>query len=205
MSTGTVATSGLVRSWPEGFIDELPEKDWLVLHARPRQEKVLTAELQRIKRPWVLFMEKRVRRYQHKGTQVSEVPLIGGYVFCHAPIETKFDIYRTERVVNIIEVREPRQLAIDLRSLRGLIERSTAPLVIRPELVPGTPVVIRSGMFAGVQGIVTRRQGKARLAVNIQALGTAVEVELEADFAELANTPPLPTPTPTPAPAAAPA
>lgn len=185
--TGHATTTGLVRSWPVGFLDALPTEDWLVVHAKPRQEKILAAELERLKRPWVLFLERRVRRYQNKGTQTSEVPLIGGYLFVHAPMEAKYDLYRTERIVNIILVREGRRLATDLAALRALVERSQAPLVVRPELVPGTPVVIRSGTFAGVQGIVTRRQGKARLAVNIEALGTSVEVELDADLAELAT------------------
>jgi transcription antitermination factor NusG len=188
-ATSQIAASALVRSWPTGFMDALPSEDWLVLHANPRQEKTLARDLTRLERPWILFLEKRVRRYKNKGPQVSEVPLLGGYIFCHAPIEAKYDIFRTDRVVNIITVREGRRLASDLASLRALVERSQAPMVIRPELVPGASVVIRAGTFAGIQGVVTRRQGKARLAVNITALGTSVEVELDAESAELADGP----------------
>lgn len=182
-----VTTSGVVQDWPEGLRAALPEDRWLVVHAHPRQEKKVIADLKQRKLAGCAFFERRLRHYPGKGTQESLVPLIPGYLFVVGGREDRDAIYATRRVVRLIEVPRPQELVRDLRSLITLVTATSAPLVVRPELVPGRRVAITAGTFAGCSGVITRRSHDYELVVNLELLGTSVSVTLPADYAELAT------------------
>lgn len=180
---------GDVLHWPPQVIDDLPDSAWQVLLARPRQEKLLRQDLQRLNIPNLLFIEHRVRAYA-KGMQRFQVPLFGGYVFAALSREQRDVAYRTERVAWIIDVCDPAELAEHLRSLISLLacHRTAAgelPLVIRPELVPGVTVRISLGTFAGCTGVVTRRCDATTLVVNLPLLGHSVAATIPAQSAHL--------------------
>jgi transcription antitermination factor NusG len=176
---------GMVQDWPAGFSASLPEDRWLVLHTYPRQEKKAIEELRARGLAGCAFFERRLRHYPGKGTQQSLVPLLAGYLFVAAGRAEHEAIYATRRVVRIIEVPRPRELASDLRHLVALVTATTSPLVVRPELVPGRRITITSGTFAGCAGVIARRSHDFELVVNLELLGTSVSVTLPADYAEL--------------------
>ncbi|MBA2482269.1 MAG: hypothetical protein H0V44_16525 [Planctomycetes bacterium] len=186
VSATMVTSSGCVQDWPAGFCDDLPTDAWLVLHSYPKQEKRLMDDLRIRSIPGCTFFERRIRHYPGKGRQTSLVPLLGGYVFVAATPERKYDIYDTRRVVRIIDVVQPGNLARDLNGLCKLVRASTVPLMVRPELVPGKLVEIRYGTFSGCTGVVVRRQNTLELVVNLGMLGTSVSVTLPAEMADLA-------------------
>ncbi len=95
-------------------------------------------------------------------------------------------IYASRRVVRIIDVPRPKELASDLRHLITLVTRTSTPLVVRPELAPGKRISITSGTFAGCSGVISRRSHDFELVVNLDLLGTSVSVTLPAEYAELA-------------------
>jgi len=179
-----VTVTGTVEGWPQGFLQNLPSQDWLVLHCLPRQEKKLAAELKVRGIPGCIFFERRVRRYPGKGVQESLVPLLGSYLFVVASALRKDAIYDTKRVLRIIDVPRPAELANDLKALTLLVGSAQGPLVVRPEIIAGMRVAITVGTFAGCEGIVVRRQGLCELVVNIPLLGTSVAVNLPAEAAE---------------------
>lgn len=167
---------GEVEAWPPGLADQLPEGPWTVAHVKPRQEKLFASNLRRLGLAGVLFLERRVRTYPHKGTQQSTVPLLPGYVFIVADPAAYEAIYATDRVVRLITVREPAGLRSDLSDLVALVTRADTQLVVRPELVPGATVEMRVGSLAGLRGVIARRKGRTELVVNVRMLGTSVAV-----------------------------
>ena len=177
---------GEVRAWPAGLLDQLPEGPWAVAHVKPRQEKLLASNLRHFGLPSVLFLEHRVRTYVRHGVQTSEVPLLPGYLFVVAPEQSYDDIYRTDRIVRLMTVREPTGLVRDLTDLIALVTRADAALVVRPELIPGTVVELSSGSLAGLRGVILRRKGRCELVVNVHMLGTSVAVACtSSDIADL--------------------
>jgi transcription antitermination factor NusG len=184
-----VTSVGMVQDWPAGFSAALPEDRWLVVHAYPRQEKKTIEDLRARRLPGCAFFERRLRHYPGKGTQESLVPLIPGYLFVVGGREERDAIYATRRVVRIIDVPRPKELANDLRNLIALVTATNSPLVVRPELVPGKRIAITSGTFAGCSGVIARRSHDYELVVNLDLLGTSVSVTLPADYAELAAAP----------------
>jgi len=180
-----VTSLGVVLDWPTGFSAALPSDHWLVVHSYPRQEKKVIEALRARQLPGMAFFERRLRHYPGKGTQESLVPLIAGYLFVAAGRDHYDAIYATRRIVRIIDVPRPLELASDLRHLIALVTASTTPMVVRPELVPGKRISITSGTFAGCSGVITRRSHDYELVVNLELLGTSVSVTLPAEYAEL--------------------
>jgi transcription antitermination factor NusG len=176
---------GIVEEWPAGLTRALPTDHWLVVHAFPRQDKKLIENLRNLGLPCCAFFERRIRVYPGKGKQESIVPLLGGYVFVAADERAKDAIYQTNRVVRIIDVRQPKDLAADLACLCSLIAVATTPLVVRPDLVAGKRITISQGTFSGCSGVISKRQNQVELIINLELLGHSVSVALPAQFAEL--------------------
>lgn len=176
--------SGVIDTNPPDLFAAPPEQGWMIAHCKPRQEKLLCAELAWRKVPRGIFYERRIRRYPGKGTQESLVPLIGGYIFCVGDQQARELIYRTDRVVRILTVPRPVELAQQLNLLAALVTRTEGPLMVKPEIVTGTLVTLTRGTFAGCMGVVVRRKGVCQLVVNLTVLGTSVAVELPAETAE---------------------
>ena len=73
----------------------------------------------------------------------------------------------------------------DLRSVRKFeLLSAEHVLVIKPELVPGTPVEIRHGTFKGESAVVKRRKNSAMVIVNLRSLNMVLELELPADWCD---------------------
>ncbi len=177
---------GEFQVWPTGLADDLPQRPWVVVHARPRQDKLLACHLRRLGLPGLLFLERRERTYPRQGVQISLVPLLPGYLFILADPMDHDTIYSTERVVRVMAPQESGELRSDLLDLIALTRGSDAPVQVRPELVPGRPVVLRAGSLAGLQGVVVRRQGHCELVVNVRMLGTSVAVSCDEADVDLA-------------------
>ena len=184
-ASARVTVSGVVEEWPAGLTSDLSSQHWLVVHAYPRQDKKLLADLQFRHLPCCAFFERRIRVYPGKGKQESLVPLLGGYVFVAAERELKSVIFDTGRVVRIIDVTQPRTLTEDLANLCRLITASSGPIKVKPEIVPGRRITILRGVFSGCSGVVAKRQNQVELIVNLELLGHSVSVALPAEFAEL--------------------
>ena len=72
----------------------------------------------------------------------------------------------------------PEQLARELEQLRCL-QLAGADLKPYVDLVPGEPVRIADGAFAGYTGVVLRGKGNDRLVVRVSLLRQAVSVEFD--------------------------
>jgi hypothetical protein len=180
MAPSHITSSGVIFDWPAGFAESLPAEPWLVVHCKPRQEKLLARQLQYVGIPGCAFFERRRRQYV-SGVQESLVPLLGGYVFVAHDRFDRDPIYQTERVLRIFDVPRPEQLQQDLNDLKALISRAGTGLAVRSCLQPGSRVVIRRGIFTGVCGIIERRQGACMVVVNIHALGHSVAMHIDAE------------------------
>lgn len=180
-------TTREVWEWPRGFSQALPGDYWQVVHARPRQEKLLARDLQLRGVPSLLFLENRTRTYA-KSVQTFQVPLLGGYLFAHLPRERRDIAYDTGRVARLIDVADPLRLRTDLEDLRNMINAAPdAPIIVRPELIAGKRIQVISGTFAGCSGVIERRKDNTFLVVNLPILGRSVATQIPLEVAELAG------------------
>src|SRR5256885_5402719 len=122
------------------------------------------------------------RRTKSPGGRVrkSYLPLFAGYVFMRGEEETRHRALTTNCISRTLTVPDGEALTSDLRQIRRLI-LSNVPLAPEARIQPGTPVRVRGGPLAGVEGVVVRRQNKERLLVAVRFLQQGASLLLE-DF-----------------------
>jgi transcription antitermination factor NusG len=157
-----------------------PERAWWVLHTKPRQEKSLARRLHEAKMPFYLPLVGRRTRIRGK-VVTSYNPLFSGYVFLLGQERERVAALATNRVVHALPVHDQDRLWDDLAQIRRLIETG-APITPEDRLEPGTEVLIKSGVLAGLRGTILRSGTKKRFVVQVNFIQRGASVEVD-DFA----------------------
>lgn len=152
---------------------------WWVLHTRPRQEKAVARELLNWGVPFYLPLIPRENVVRGKRVR-SFTPVFNSYVFLHADDGERIRCLKTNRIVTTLEVADSRELVHDLRQVQRLIDLD-APLSLERRIQQGQWVRVKRGPMVGLEGVVERRKGRARLIVLVRMLQQGVSVELD-DF-----------------------
>jgi transcription antitermination factor NusG len=152
--------------------------DWFVLRTRSRQEKVLASDLHSNRIACFLPMLRTERTYCNRRITV-ELPMFPGYLFLRGSLDDAYWADRTRRVAQIIQVADQARLDCELMSLAQAIA-SDARLDPYPYLKKGVRVEIRSGPLRGLHGLIEDRARAHRIILQIEALGQAVSLEVDA-------------------------
>ena len=172
---------------------------WWVAHTKSRNEKALAQDLIRKDISYFLPMIWRVRRIR-KRTVRSLLPLFGGYLFFCAEEGQRIDLWRTNRVANIIEVKDQELFLDDLLQIEQALQVG-APLSPHKYIKAGQKCRVIGGPLADLHGIVVRApehktespegavktKSTLRLVLQIDMLGQAASVEMDTDMIELAD------------------
>jgi transcriptional antiterminator RfaH len=153
---------------------------WFVLHTRSRQEKAVASDLMALGVDFFLPLLKQARYYGGR-KRLIELPLFSGYVFVRGAQEQVYWIDRAKRLVGIIYVPIQQQLNWELRNLHLAISNKVT-LDPYPMLKRGTQVEVRSGPLRGLQGKVESRGPANRLVLQVEMLGRAVSLEVDASL-----------------------
>ncbi len=159
--------------------DSLPAegRSWWVLYTRPRQEKSLARELLQLHVPFYLPLV--TTRNLIRGRPVdSYLPLFPNYLFLLAQPDERLQALDTRRIVRSIAVPHQVKLWADLFRLRQLL---VSGLPVRPEdkLVPGATVRIRSGVLAGLRGVILRTSSGHRFVVQVDFIQRGASITLD--------------------------
>jgi transcription termination/antitermination protein NusG len=155
---------------------------WVVLHTKSRQEKILADDLKVLGIACFLPLIKQVRFYGNRKAMV-ETPLFPGYVFLRGTMDQAYEADRTKRVARIITVADQKQIEWELGNLH-LALSGGAPLEPYPYLKKGVRVEVRSGPFRGLQGVIEDRLNAQRLILQVDMLGRAVSLEIDGALLE---------------------
>ena len=169
-------------SWPEGKSIGDFTGQWWVAHTKSRNEKALAGDLIRRDIGYFLPMCWKIRR--QKGRIIrSLLPLFGGYLFFCGSESQRLELLRTNRVANLIEVKDQNKLIKELSQIE-LALKTGADLVPHKYLSAGQRCRVTAGAMTDLQGIVIKTKGAARLVLQIDMLGQATSVEIDADMIE---------------------
>ena len=157
--------------------------DWHVLQTLSRQEKILSRDLAAMSVPHFLPLVRQPRYYGKRKVSV-EVPLFPGYLFLRGSLDSAYQADRTGRVAQIIRVADQSQLDWELHNLHLALSEH-AQLDPYPYLKEGLRVEIRSGPFRGMQGLIDARVKQDRLILQVNLLGRAVSVEVDASLLDV--------------------
>lgn len=172
---------------------------WWVAHTKSRNEKALAQDLIRKEISYFLPMNWRVRRIR-KRTVRSLLPLFGGYLFFCAEEGRRIELWRTNRVANIIEVKDQERFLGELLQIERALQAG-APLAPHKYIKAGQRCRVIGGPLADLQGVVMRvpaqktgspegavkTKSTLRLVLQIDMLGQAASVEIDTDMIELVD------------------
>ncbi len=114
---------------------------------------------------------------------ISQVPLFPGYVFLSGALDDAYAAISTRRVCQLIRVADQDRFVEQLEHVRDALMRG-AELYRCPFAVVGTRCRVTRGPFEGIEGVVSRRLERNRLALQIDTLGQAALLEIDADLLE---------------------
>lgn len=168
--------------WPADVSLEAFDGAWWVAHTRPRQEKSLAWDVLGSDGRYFLPMYEVTRRSRGR-SWTSVLSLFPGYVFLCGGDEERLRAQKTNRIANLLEVRDQSRLVAELSAIQRLIASGLA-IDPYPSLKAGTVCRICGGPLAGLEGRVERRKGRTRLVLGVTVLGQGAMVEIDASLLE---------------------
>jgi len=165
----------------EASITVAPPARWVVLRCRPRAEKRAFAECQAHDYPCFLPTRRSLRRYPRKVVTFYP-PLFPGYAFARLDVEGERVLRNHRAVAGLLAPDGPAEARlVDEWAALLVLERATlnGELLVRPEIVAGSTVIIGGGPLRGLRGVVTRRQRLVRVTVNVELIGQSVTIDLD--------------------------
>ena len=163
-----------------------PERScWCVIHVKPRCEKKLAEYCTRCRLTFDLPLREETKIYQRRRVTVQK-PVFPGYVFVRFSSDERLTLLKSQAIVRIIDVQNQARLISELGQIRDA-------LTVDPTLdacaafQAGRRVVIRSGPFQGLEGIVQVVKGKTKVILNVEMIGRALAVEVGMELLESAE------------------
>ncbi len=118
------------------------------------------------------------RRSPSGRIRTTFAPLFNNYVFLCGDDDARYQAVCTGCVQQATEITQREQFIADLQQISDLVETGV-PLTVESRLQPGQFVRVRSGVFAGYEGTILRREQETRLLVCVRFMEQGVSVTLE--------------------------
>jgi transcription antitermination factor NusG len=160
----------------------MEESPWYVLHVIANHEKKVAQHL--AVRSLEHYLPLFTQRSRWTDRYVTlERPLFAGYIFARFPSEARFSALTAPGVLRMLgESRRDTVSATEIDRIREGLQRNYR-LLPHPYVTVGTPVRVRSGVFEGVEGIVSELRQQCRVVIALAAVQQCFS--LEADPADL--------------------
>jgi transcription antitermination factor NusG len=159
---------------------ELPR--WHVVHAKPRCEKKLGDYCEAHAVESYVPLRSETKIYQRRKVTVHK-PVFPGYVFLRYSPENKAEVLKSNMIVRILPVENQAQLVRELDQIR--LALSVDPtLDACAAFQAGKRVLIRSGPFQGLEGVVQILKGRTKVVLNVELIGRALAVEVGVEMLE---------------------
>jgi transcription antitermination factor NusG len=155
-------------------------ENWYALFTRYQHEKMVALGLSNKNHEVYLPVYCGVRRWQDRDKQIW-FPLFPCYVFLRGGLDRQLQILTTPGVIHIVSWGG-RPAAIppaQLDAIRQMLASGSC-VESHPYLQCGDRVRVKSGPMTGLEGILDRKKGVARLVVSMEMLGRSAAVEIDA-------------------------
>jgi transcription antitermination factor NusG len=155
-------------------------RNWYALFTRHQHEKSVAFALSSKSHEVYLPLYRAVRRWQDRSKQLW-LPLFPCYVFVREGMDRRHQIVATPGIIKIVEWSGRPAIVpqAQLDAARQIIE-SCCIVETHPYLQHGDRVRVKTGPLMGLEGILTRKKGVARLVVSVEILGQSAAVEVDA-------------------------
>ncbi|MFN7993894.1 MAG: transcription termination/antitermination NusG family protein [Bryobacteraceae bacterium] len=161
-----------------------PEIPWFALSVKPRHEKSVQQHLEYKGYRTSLPLQTCWHTRKSGSDWQSRKPLISGYIFVRHDPGNSLHIVATPGVLNLVGFPHSAG-AIPYAEIEALerVAASQLPVAQCGYTRIGEPVRLVRGPLQGVEGIVVRDAGPARLVVSVHLLQRSLAVEIENTWA----------------------
>ncbi len=152
---------------------------WWALHVKPNREWRMASFLMHKGISYYLPIYEHKKRYGYPPRErVTIRPLFRGYI-CFALHKDKHPLlYDSKDFVRILEVPNQDQFVRELESV-VIALKVGKDLFVRSGLATGKKVIVVSGPFKGVEGVVTRHSKKGQIALTVEMFNRTVLINLD--------------------------
>ena len=153
--------------------------NWFALKVRPKHERTAAIGLSRLGLAEYVPLTKVRRRWSDRIKEL-DAPLFPGYIFCSFTYFERLRVLNSPGVESVVGALEDSEID----AMRFLVATGK-PLAHLPFLCVGQNVLIESGPFAGIRGVVLRDESAWRVVVSVAALDRSIAVELDREVLEI--------------------
>jgi transcription antitermination factor NusG len=164
------------------------ESPWHVLHVVSNHEKRVTQHLMARSVEYYLPLYRERVKWSDR-TVINERPLFASYVFAHILPQNRIHVLSVPGVLRILgSGKEDMVSAEEVDKIRAGLQRG---LQLRPhdQFAIGTRVRVRSGVFAGTEGIVTNLQQQCRVVISVAAIRQYFSLQVDSSDLEILEKP----------------
>ena len=159
---------------------------WFAAYTSPRHEKRVNQQLEMREIEHYLPLYRTQRKWSDGSRVTLDLPLFPGYIFVRIERAQRVRVLEVPGVLAIVGGTggEPASLpASEIAALRsGLSERNAQPHAL---LKVGQRARIRSGAFAGMEGVVVRMKYSFRVVLTLDSIMQSFAVEVDGEDLEL--------------------
>lgn len=154
-------------------------KNWFAVFTVPRHEKQVEEYFRVREIESFLPLIRMGRRWKDGSKGIVELPLFPSYTFVRIGCGGRVPVLSVPGVISIVGGGRKSMSISDsyIHFLqKGLQEGKIEP---HPYLTSGTKVRIRSGVMAGVEGILLRKKNDFRVVLTLEMIMKSVKIEVE--------------------------
>jgi transcription antitermination factor NusG len=155
---------------------------WYVLYVKPRCEKKMAGYCEVHGVECDLPVREETKIYQRRKVTVHK-PVFPGYVFLRFSQDHKLTVLKSNMVVRILPVDNQEQFYKELQQIRQALAIDPT-LDASAAFQSGRRVLIKSGPFQGLEGVVQLVKGKTKVVLNVDIIGRALAVEVGMELLE---------------------
>lgn len=157
------------------------KRKWFALYTKPRREFKAAIQLEAISVESYLPTITKLKKWSDRKKKIEE-PLFRGYIFIRADEKERLISLEQDAIIKTIffDGRPAEIPEWQIESLKKMLE-SNADIFVSDKLEVGTEIVVKSGPFQGIKGVIIKNANKEdMLAVSIGLLNRSVMVNLPA-------------------------
>lgn len=151
---------------------------WYAAYTCANQERRVAEQLGRRGIEHFLPNYESVRKWKDRRVRLL-MPLFPGYVFVHVALSNRLGVLQVPGVVQLVAFNgHPAPIPEhDLARIRGLLDKGLRAEP-HPYLKKGQHVRVEDGPFAGMEGVIIRRQNGTRFVISFEFIRRSIAVEL---------------------------
>lgn len=158
---------------------ECSQQKWYVLYTRPRYEKKIASEICLGSHHQCYLPLRRIIKKWGERNQAVEEPLFPNYIFVKTTARDRVRLFDIPGVARFVSF-EGKAVTVEEKEIEKikLLEACGTEIKTEPYASVGSPVMIKRGIFAGLQGVLCRKLKNARLIVRMPLLKQAISINI---------------------------